>query len=188
MKHTLDTLAGERFAVPIGRRDHLEGNPNAEISLLEYGDYDCPDCGSARQLVKLLEEALGPDLCFAFRNFPLTRIHPLAQQAAEAAEAAAAQGRFWEMHDVLFENQDALELDDLASYAAELGLDANRLVAEIETGKYRARVHADVQSAIRSEVSGTPTFFINGIRYDGAAEPEAMLAILRQPEYMPRAA
>jgi protein-disulfide isomerase len=151
--------------------------------LLEYGDYECPYCGSARHLVKLLEEALGDELCFAYRNFPLSSIHPHAQQAAEAAEAAGAQGRFWEMHDALFENQDALELDDLAFYAADIGLDANRLVAEIESGRYRPRVHADVQSGIRSGVSGTPTFLINEILYDGPVEPEAMLAALRESEY-----
>src|SRR5438094_4297061 len=111
MKSTLDTLERERISVPIGRRDHTEGNPNAAISLLEYGDYECPYCGSARHLVKLLEEALGDELCFAFRNFPLTSIHLHAQLAAEAAEAAGAQDRVWEMHDALFEDEDAFALD-----------------------------------------------------------------------------
>ncbi len=175
-----DNLESERLSVPIGKRDHIQGKPAAPISLLEYGDYECPHCGSAHQLVKLLREALGPDLCFVYRNFPLTSIHPHAEQAAEAAEAAGARGRFWEMHDALFENQDALEEDDLALYAADLGLDANQLVAEVESGKYRSRVHADVQSGIRSGVNGTPTFFINELRYDGPFEPEAMLAALRQ--------
>jgi len=121
---------------------------------------------------------LGDRLCFAFRNFPLVNSHPHAQHAAEAAEAAGEQGRFWEMHDMLFENQEALEDEDLARYAANLELDATRLINEVLTGTYIARVREDFRSGARGGVNGTPTLFINGVRYDGA--PDALLAALTQ--------
>ncbi|MEK7954495.1 DsbA family protein, partial [Luteolibacter soli] len=114
MKHELV----ERLTVPIGKRDHILGPENASASLLEYGDYECPFCGAAHTLVKAILESVGDRICFAFRHFPLSNAHPHAERAAEAAEAAGAQGAFWEMHDVLFENQDALDYDDLAEYAA----------------------------------------------------------------------
>src|SRR6266700_1614794 len=133
-----DSLENERLSVPIGKRDHIQGNPTAPISLLEYGDYECPHCGSAHQLVKLLREALGPDLCFVFRNFPLTSIHPHAEHAAEAAEAAGAQGKFWEMHDCLFEHQDALDDIHLIRYAAMLSLDVREFSRELSEHRYAA--------------------------------------------------
>jgi protein-disulfide isomerase len=128
----------------------------------------------------MLQEAVGSDLCYVFRNFPLSDEHPHAEHAAEAVEAAGAQGRFWEMHDAVFENQDALEDDDLASYAAEIGVDADRVMAEMDAGKHRSRIEEDVQSGIGSGVEGTPTFFINQLRYDGPYDPNSMLAALQQ--------
>jgi protein-disulfide isomerase len=165
---------------PQPERDHLRGPRNAPIKLLEYGDYECPYCGAAHPVVQALCEELGERLCFAFRNFPLTNAHPHAQLAAEAAEAAGAQGKFWEMHDLIFENQQALEPEDLAERAATLGLDVARLVKELQTGVQAARVQEDFQAGVRAGVNGTPTFFINGERYDGVPDFDSMLAALSQ--------
>jgi protein-disulfide isomerase len=130
-------------------------------------------------MVKRLQDRLGDKLRFVFRNFPLTKLHPNAQHAAEVAEAAAAQGAFWQMHDRLFERQFALEDHNLLEYAADLGLDADRVRAELEGGTYRSRVKADVSSGIKSGVNGTPTFFINGERYDGPHGTEPLFAALQ---------
>jgi protein-disulfide isomerase len=170
---------GELVA-PVTKAEHIQGNPKAPVTLLEYGDYECPYCGAAHRLVKMLREAMGADLCYVYRNFPLTEVHPRAEHAAEAVEAADAQGRLWEMHDAVFENQDALEDDDLAAYAADIGLDANRVVAEIEMEKYRSRIEKDVQSGMQSGVEGTPTFFINRVKYEGPMDPESMLTALQE--------
>ncbi len=164
--------------LPLPGRDHVQGPINASSKLLEYGDFECPYCGEAYPLVKEIQHELGDRLCFAFRHFPMTTAHLHAQHAAEAAEAAGAQGRFWEMHDLLFENQDALADEDLARYAAALRLDARRLIAEVLRGDHQPRVREDFRSGVRNGVNGTPTFFINGARYDGQRIPEDMLASL----------
>jgi protein-disulfide isomerase len=166
------------LTLPTPRRDHIQGPVNAPIKLLEYGDYECPFCGQAYPIVKAIQQELGASLCFAFRNFPLSTMHPHAEHAAEAAEAAGTQGRFWEMHDLLFENQNALEDEDLARYAAVLGLDARRLIAEILSGVHSQRVREDFRSGIRGGVNGTPTFFINGVRYDGEHGLDELIAAL----------
>lgn len=166
--------------VQIRKSDHVFGDPNAPVTLLEYGDYECPYCGEAHRTVKFLQEALGDGLCYVYRNFPLTEVHPHAEQAAEAVEAAGAQGHFWEMHDAVFENQDALEEDDLAAYAADVGLDANKVVAEIEEGAYRDRIQEDMDSGSELGVNGTPAFFINGAPYDGPDDPDSMLEALQR--------
>ena len=171
----------EKLAVPVGKRDHIQGPVNAPLTLLEYGDYECPACGEAYGNIKTVQESLAERLRFVFRNFPLANVHPHAKHAAEAAEAAGAQGKFWEMHDILFENQDALEDEDLAAYAEQLGLDVARLINEVETGAYIDRVREDFKSGIRSGVNGTPTFFVNGWRYDGPRDPETFIAALIQP-------
>src|SRR5437016_12264226 len=124
--HGMKTQTTARLILPVGSRDHIRGPLTASITLTEYGDYECPYCGEAYPIVKAIQERLGDSLCFAFRNFPLVNAHPHAEHAAEAAEAAAAQGKFWEMHDLLFENQDALEDENLARYAIALGLDGRR--------------------------------------------------------------
>ena len=167
---------------PVEARDHVAGLANAPVTLVEYGDFECPTCRKAWPMVKQLQRRVGDKLRFVFRNFPLTKIHPNAEHAAEAAEAAASQGAFWQMHDRLFERQFALEDDNLLEYATDLGLDADRVRAALEGGTYRARVKEDVLSGLKSGVNGTPTFFINGERYDGdhGIEPlfEALQAAL----------
>lgn len=177
MKHDLPTAVPDS-ALPMPDRDHIQGPIDAPIMLLEYGDYECPYCGEAYPVVKAIQERLGARLCFAFRNFPLVNSHPHAEHAAEAAEAAGAQGRFWEMHDLLYENQEALEDEDLARYALSLGLDAERLVKELQAGTYTARVRQDFRSGARLDVNGTPSFFINGVRYDGMTGVDELLNAL----------
>src|SRR2546421_2546637 len=160
-------IPSSKSGLPVAKRDHIQGPIDAPMSLLEYGDYQCPYCGEAYPITKAVQERLGGKLCFAFRNFPLVNSHPHAEHAAEAAEAAGAQGKFWEMHDMLFENQNALEDEDLARYAKELSLDARRLVSEVAARAHSARVKEDFKSGARDGVNGTPTFFVNGVRYDG---------------------
>src|SRR5580658_2178563 len=170
-----------KLALPIAGRDHIQGPIEAPIALLEYGDYECPYCGAAYPVIKAAQKRLGDRLCFVFRNFPLVNSHPHAQNAAEAAEAAGAQGRFWEMHDMLYENQQALEDEDLAQYATALGLDVQRLMADVEADAHLARVREDFKSGARAGVNGTPTFFVNGVRYDGPPGVDAMIeAITRR--------
>ena len=175
-------IARAKLTLPDGNRDHIQGSLDAPIALVEYGDYECPFCGEVYPVVEAIQRALGNRLCFAFRHFPLTNIHPHAEHAAEAAEAAGAQGRFWEMHDMLFENQGALDDESLAQHAAALGLDEVRLIREVLAGAYARRVREDFMSGVRGGVNGTPTFFINGERYDGARGLEPLLAALNRPE------
>jgi protein-disulfide isomerase len=167
------------LAVPISGRDHLRGSPTASITLVEYGDYECPYCGAAHPIVNEVQRVLGDDLLFAFRHFPLTQIHPHAMQAAEAAEAAGAQNRFWEMDDLIFEHQDRLEMPDLLRYAEALGLDLDCFAAELESHVHAPRVREDFMSGVRSGVNGTPTFFINGVRYNGGYDLPDLLAALQ---------
>jgi len=166
------------LTIPVGKRDHIIGPEHAAITLVEYGDFQCPYCREAYPIVKQLRDQLGARLRFAFRNFPLTRIHPQAEHAAEAAESAAAQGAFWPMHDRLFERQFALEDENLVEYATELGLDADRLAGELAAGTHRDRVRDDFMSGVKSGVNGTPTFFINGQRHDGGYELASLLAAM----------
>ena len=161
-------------------RDHVQGAPDAAVTLLEYGDYECPYCGAAYPIVKDVQAAMGDDLRFVFRNFPITTAHPHAAQAAEAAEAAAAQERFWPMHDLLYENQRRLEGEHLFAYADDLGLDAERFKRELEGHVHAERVHEDFMSGVRSGVNGTPGFFINGVRYDDSYDFDTLLSALRQ--------
>jgi protein-disulfide isomerase len=148
------------------------------VTLLEYGDYECPYCGAAYPIIKDVQARMGDRLRFVFRNFPITTSHPHAEQAAEAAEAAGAQGRFWEMHDVLYENQKRLGDDDLRAYAQRIGLDLERFDKELAEHVHAPRVREDFMSGVRSGVNGTPTFFINGARYDDAYDVETLLAAL----------
>ena len=171
---------GERVSLnpPVGPEDHSAGPDGAPITLVEYGDFQCPHCGRAYPIVKEIQKRLGKRLRFVFRNFPLTQIHPNAEHAAEAAEAAAAQDKFWPMHDRIFERQFALDDEYLVEYAAELGLDATRIADELAKGTYRDRVRDDFMSGVRSGVNGTPTFFINGARHDGRWDYDALQAVL----------
>jgi len=175
---SISSIPKSKLTLPIEGRDHVQGPVDAPIILLEYGDYECPYCGDAYPVVKVIQERLGDRLCFAFRNFPLVNAHPHAEHAAEAAEAAAAQGKFWEMHDALFENQTALDDEDLAQYATDLGLDAGRLISEVVAGAHATRLQEDFRSGARGGVNGTPTFFINGVRYEGPPDVDALLPAL----------
>jgi protein-disulfide isomerase len=156
----------------------VQGDPHARIELVEYGDYECPYCGQAYLSVKAVQEALGDDLKFVFRNFPLAQVHPRALPAAQAAEAAALQGKFWEMHDILFEHQDMLESAHLFRDAELLGLDLDRFARDFESQAVADKIRADFLSGARSGVNGTPTFFVNGERYEGSWAPQHFIAEL----------
>lgn len=174
-----------RLTVPVGPRDHAQGPATAPITLLEYGDYECPYCGAAYRIVKMIQQQLGDQLRFVFRNFPLATIHPHAEQAAEAAEAAGAQGKFWEMHDTLYEHQQALDDAHLVQYARSLHLDQPRFERDLLTHAFAERVREDFLSGIRSGVNGTPTFFINGLRHDGSYDLETLLAAILRAAALP---
>ena len=166
------------LTLPDPERDHISGSADGLIRLLEYGDYECPFCAEVQPIVKEIQRRLGDDLLFGFRNFPLTNIHPHSEHAAEAAEAAGTQKNFWGMHDTLFENQGALDDDDLVEYAAELGLDETRLIREVMASVHAPRIREDFKSGVRGGVNGTPTFFINGERYDGPLDLKNLLNAL----------
>ncbi len=163
---------------PVSARDHAEGPADAPVTLVEYGDYQCPYCGAAYPIVKRLQKKLGKKLRFVFRNFPLIQAHPYAQIAAEAAEAAALQGKFWKMHDLLYEQQTFLEPDIIPSWAERIGLNLEQLGNDIRQGVPEKRIREDRQSGIRSGVNGTPTLFINGTRYDGSPDYGALLTAI----------
>jgi protein-disulfide isomerase len=161
-------------------RDHIQGPPDAPVTLVEYGDYECPYCGAAYPIIKEIQARMGNRLRFVFRNFPITTSHPHSQQAAEAAEAASAQGKFWEMHDILYENQEHLQEQDLAVYGERLGLQVDRFTTELAEHTHLERVREDFMSGVHSGVNGTPTFFINGRRHDGSYESETLLGALER--------
>ena len=161
---------------PVGKRDHFQGPSTATVTLVEYGDYQCPFCGNTHPIIKKLQEHFSDQLRFVFRNFPQVRVHAYAQRAAEAAEAAAAQGKFWEMHDYLYEHQEALDVENLARAAGLLGLDRVKFNREVAERVYADRVQRDIQSGNDSEVGGTPTIFINGVRNDDDDDFETLKA------------
>ncbi len=171
-------MAKETLSVPVGENDHAAGSKNAKITLVEYGDYECPACGAAYPVVKKVQEKMGDRLNFVFRNFPLTQVHPHAQHAAEAAEIAAEGGKFWEMHDVLYENQAALDDESLILYAKKIGLDAEKFGEDLENGTYEEKVREDFMNGVESSVNQTPTFFINGTRFEGNWDYENLLKAL----------
>jgi protein-disulfide isomerase len=169
-----------RLSQSVTERDHTHGPKSAPLTLVEYGDYECPHCGEAYPITKEIQRQLGNRLCFVFRNFPLTTIHPHAQHAAEAAEAAAEQGKFWEMHDHLFENQQALDDAHLRQYASLLELDLARFQRDMAEHAYAARVREDFRSGVRSGVNGTPTFFINAVRHDDSWDLVTLLEVIKR--------
>ena len=176
-----------KLTVPVSNRDHVQGPETAPVTLVEYGDFECPYCASAHVIVRKVQEIMEDQLRFVFRHFPLTQIHPHAEPAAEASEAAASQGQFWEMHDVLYENQPRLDPQHLLIYAQELGLDVKTFVGELESGIHRERVRGDFLSGVKSGVNGTPAFFINGVRYDGSWDlPPLVEALARAASVEPR--
>ncbi|ASW02555.1 DsbA family protein [Paraburkholderia aromaticivorans] len=163
---------------PVGSLDHTQGAVDAPVTLVEYGDFECPYCGAMYGVVKAVQQAMGAQLRFVFRHFPLTDMHAHALHAAQFSEAAATKGKFWEAHDVLYENQTALSDTELTRYAAQLGLHASDLDTAFE-GAYDERIQHDFDSGLRSGVNGTPTLFINGQRYDGDRDAETLLEALR---------
>ena len=168
-----------RLAVPVSERDHSQGPETAPITLVQYGDYECPYTRQSTWVVQDIQKQLGDQLRFVFRNFPLIEIHPHALHAALAVEAAAAQGKFWQMHDYTFHHQHTLEDADLASFAEALGLDLQQYARDIEHQRFLPNIEEDVESGESSGVQGTPTFFINGVMYRGSWEHDALLAALQ---------
>ena len=170
-----------RLTEPVSERDHSVGPEDASVTLVYYGDHQCPHCRQAFPIFEELSRQLEGRVRFVFRYFPLTTIHPQAELAAQAAEAAAAQGQFWEMNALLFERQDSLDFESLVAYAGELGLDVPRFENELKAAVHRERVQRDFESGVRSGVNGTPTFFINGVRYDGAWDLVSLLEAIEKP-------
>jgi protein-disulfide isomerase len=168
-----------RLTPPVGPHDHVQGPPNAPLTLVEYGDYECGYCGEAYLVVKEVQLALGDNLRFVFRNFPLGEAHPHAEHAAELAEAAAGAGQFWPMHDLLYERQSALDDESLVAYGVALELPEEALRSALG-GFYAKRVREDFISGVRSGVNGTPTFFINGRRHDGTWNLDGLMDALRE--------
>jgi protein-disulfide isomerase len=165
---------------PVTAEDHIEGPDSAEVTLVEYGDYECPYCGQAFPIVKRVQKQFGKSLRFVFRNFPLSQMHPQAEAAAEVAEFAGQQGKFWEMHDKLYENQARLGEALYLSLGEQLGLSGAAMRQALTEGTLKARVRADFTGGVRSGVNGTPTFFINGHRHDGSFEFESLVSAIQQ--------
>ncbi len=181
MSTTLQQSA--RLRTPVSDDDHSVGSPSASVTLVEYGDYECPYCREAHGVVVSFVNMLGPEVRFVFRHFPLATIHPHAPhaaEAAEAAEAAGAQGNFWAMHHVLFENQSALADPDLVMYAAGLKLDTGRFADDLATHAHGAHVRDDFMGGVRSGVNGTPAFYVNGLRHNGSYDLATLLRAVRR--------
>ncbi len=173
--------AKARLITPVGLQDHVQGPANAPVTLVEYGDYECQYCGRAHPIIQDLQNYLGTQFRYVYRHFPIRSIHSHSQLAAEAAEAAGAQGKFWEMHDALYDHQDALEREDILDYGRQIGLDMARFEADLDSHVHAERVHEDFREGIRSGVNGTPTFFINEVRYDGAWDLESLIEAIEKP-------
>jgi protein-disulfide isomerase len=167
------------LAKPVDQTDHVLGPEDAPVTLVEYGDFQCPHCRAAHFYLKNVLAAMGDDVRFVFRHMPLTQIHPMAQPAAEAAEAAGAQGKFWPMHDAIYENQDLLSPALLTRLGQRLGLDMQRFIDDVQSHRLLPRVKEDFMSAVRSGAAGTPSFFINGEPYEGSFDDEALIEALR---------
>jgi len=170
---------GKHLVVPVSERDHHQGPATAAVTLVQYGDYECPYTRQSTTIVRAIQQQLGDQLRFVFRNFPLTEIHPHALHAALAAEAAAAQGKFWQMHDYIFHHQHTLEDADLEQFAGAVGLEMEQYARALAEHRALARIEEDVEGGLRSGVQGTPTFFINGVMYRGSWERDALLAALQ---------
>ena len=168
------------LAAPVGERDHIRGTATAPITLLEYGDFECPYCRALAPIVDALRQRLGNHLRFVFRHFPMASSHPHAFRAAQAAEAAAAQGKFWEMHDLLFTRQQALADEHLHAYAAALGLDVDRFRRELQDDVYAERVREDMRSGQASGAAGTPTIYLDGVRFDTSVGLQELLTAIRR--------
>ncbi|SRR5579871_1294553 len=175
----LDTT---QLLLPIHAEDHVYGTDAALFTLVEYGDYQCPDCGRLFNIIRELQATLGARLRIVYRHYPLGGIHPEAQEAAEAAEAAGVQGRFWEMHDLLFQHQQALKRKDLLGYSETLGLDRERVSRELKKRVHEDRVREDFRRGVQNGVYKTPGLFLNGVRHDGAWDRDTLLSVLTKPQ------
>jgi protein-disulfide isomerase len=175
-------MAGKLLSATVSERDHAQGSPDAPLTLLQYGDYECPYCGRAYPVVKQLQQRLGNRLRFVFRNFPMNNVHAHASVAAQAAEAAAAQGKFRPMHDLLYAHQHDLADIDLQQLAIRVGLELYKFNADLAGGRHARRVQEDLASGRASGVTETPTFFINARRYEGPHDFDSMLAALEEAE------
>ena len=176
----MPTPLNRRLAVPVTQRDHVQGPDAAPLVLVEYGDYECPYCGNAYPVIKQLRSHYGDNLRLAFRNFPVATMHRHASVAAQAAEAAASQGKFWEMHDLLYEHQQELDKADLSHYALRLGLEIYRFESDLSGEAFARRVREDYHGGMLSGVDATPAFFINGERYGGGLDFESFRAARRR--------
>lgn len=168
----------ERLAPPLEEQDHVRGEQGAPLELVMFGDFQCPFCLGAQSVLARVRVRLGDRLLFAFRHLPIPERHPLALMAAEAAEAASAQGRFWEYHDALFEAQPKLSRETMLAIGRDLGLDVERMAAEIDAGAHRARIERDLGSAEHSGATGTPAFYANGVRHIGAYDASSLIDAL----------
>ncbi|MDB5919440.1 MAG: hypothetical protein JWR40_3674 [Massilia sp.] len=167
------------LAKPIDETDHVLGPADAPVTLVEYGDFQCPHCRAAHFYLKNLLATMGGDMRFVFRHMPLAQVHPMAQPAAEAAEAAGAQAKFWPMHDLIYENQDLLSPALLTRLGQRLGLDMQRFTDDVASHRFLPKVKEDFMSAVRSGAAGTPSFFINGEPYEGGFDDESLIDALR---------
>jgi protein-disulfide isomerase len=163
---------------PLSAEDHVDGPERAELELVMYGDFQCPYCTAAYPILKRVRDQLAGRLLFAFRHFPLRDIHPDAETAAQASEAAAAQGAFWQMHDRMYESRGALAREDLIAYAAELGLDSDRVAADLDSGAHAPRVQRDLDSGLAGGVTGTPGFFVGGRLHTGSFDAASLITAL----------
>lgn len=171
-----ESPAQHRLTVPVTESDHIRGSADAPITLVEYGDYECPYCGRSAPMVEEIRNRIGERLRFVFRHFPQNNVHAHASYAAQAAEAAGAQQKFWDMHDMLLAHQDDLASEDIHRYALRLNLEIYKFEADLSSERFAPRVRADIESGKASGVTRTPTFFINGIRFDGERELEPLFA------------
>jgi protein-disulfide isomerase len=172
-----------RLFIPVSAQDHSEGRLDAPVTLVEYGDYECSYCGEAYPVIKAVQHAMGDRLRFVFRNFPLSELHPHAVRAAEFAEAAAEIGQFWLAHDMQYTHQRALAESDLLRYGSSIGLDSAALFRAFQ-GRFHQKIEADFMGGVRSGVNGTPTLFINGVRYEGERDVERLIDALTQAAQM----
>jgi Na+:H+ antiporter, NhaA family len=170
----------DRLTPPLGDADHVDGPADAPLELVMYGDFQCPFCTASQPILRRVRDRLDGRLRFAFRHYPVRSVHPDAERAAQASEAAAAQGAFWAMHDALYGLRGQLGLEDIVGAAAAIGLDAERIRADVEAGTYAARVQSDVVSGDAGGVTGTPTFFANGVRHVGAFDAQSLIAALTE--------
>ena len=178
----MDSADISHLLLPIRPLDHVHGPEDAAYTLVEYGDYECPNCGRLYVILRDLQRDIASQLRIVFRHYPLSGVHRQAQQAAEAAEAAGAQGKFWEMHTLLFERQQALRPKDLIRYAEELALDMERFRHELKDETHSERVRADFLAGVQNGVYGTPGLFLNGVRYDGEWDKESLLNLMRRDD------